>query len=231
MKILVTGAAGFIGFHLCRRIAGKGDEVLGIDSISSYYDPSLKYGRLSELGISRAAADSDTISCSTTLPGFSFLRRALEESAGVEKAFLRAQFRQGLPPGRAGRCALQHRQPARLPAGQSGWLSEHSGRMPGLQDPAPRFWIELVRLRPVPTDSFQRARRCGPSHELLRGHKKSQRDDGACVQSFVRNAMHRAALFHGLWPLGQAGHGILQVRKGHCRRRTHGPLQLGRHDA
>ena len=39
MKTLVTGAAGFIGFHLCRRLARQGDEVTGIDSINDYYDP------------------------------------------------------------------------------------------------------------------------------------------------------------------------------------------------
>ena len=53
MKVLVTGAAGFIGFHLCRRLAGRGDEIIGIDSINHYYDPALKYARLSSLGSQR----------------------------------------------------------------------------------------------------------------------------------------------------------------------------------
>jgi len=46
MKILVTRTAGFIGFHLAKKILGRGDEVVGIDNINNYYDVKLKYGRL-----------------------------------------------------------------------------------------------------------------------------------------------------------------------------------------
>jgi len=49
MKILVTGAAGFIGYHTARRLIGRGDEVVGVDSVNAYYDPRLKEARLSEL--------------------------------------------------------------------------------------------------------------------------------------------------------------------------------------
>ncbi|WP_196137767.1 NAD-dependent epimerase [Aliikangiella sp. G2MR2-5] len=49
MKILVTGAAGFIGFHVAEYLLKRGDEVIGIDSINDYYDPDLKYARLKNL--------------------------------------------------------------------------------------------------------------------------------------------------------------------------------------
>jgi UDP-glucuronate 4-epimerase len=51
MKILVTGAAGFIGFHTCLKLVNQGHEVYGIDNINDYYDPKLKFDRLKELGI------------------------------------------------------------------------------------------------------------------------------------------------------------------------------------
>jgi UDP-glucuronate 4-epimerase len=49
MKILVTGAAGFIGFHTARRLLERGDEVVGLDNLNEYYDPTLKRARLSRL--------------------------------------------------------------------------------------------------------------------------------------------------------------------------------------
>jgi UDP-glucuronate 4-epimerase len=55
MKILITGTAGFIGFHLAKRLLERGDEVVGIDNINDYYDVNLKYARLTATGIGREA--------------------------------------------------------------------------------------------------------------------------------------------------------------------------------
>ena len=49
MSILVTGAAGFIGFHLSTRLLERGTAVLGFDNVNSYYDPSLKRARIAQL--------------------------------------------------------------------------------------------------------------------------------------------------------------------------------------
>ncbi len=49
MTVLVTGAAGFVGFHLCRALLARGSPVVGIDSLNDYYDPALKQARLAEL--------------------------------------------------------------------------------------------------------------------------------------------------------------------------------------
>ena len=51
MKILVTGSAGFIGFHLVNKLTEKGYDVIGLDQINSYYDKSLKINRLKNNGI------------------------------------------------------------------------------------------------------------------------------------------------------------------------------------
>ena len=57
MKILVTGAAGFIGFHLSKSLLGKGHTLVGLDNINDYYDVNLKHARLNELGIARKEAE------------------------------------------------------------------------------------------------------------------------------------------------------------------------------
>ena len=60
MKILVTGATGFIGFHLCKSLLEDEYEVLGIDNINDYYDVNLKYARLKELGISTSSITTNS---------------------------------------------------------------------------------------------------------------------------------------------------------------------------
>lgn len=52
MKILITGTAGFIGFHLVERLSNRNHEIIGIDNINDYYDTDLKFARLAESGIS-----------------------------------------------------------------------------------------------------------------------------------------------------------------------------------
>ena len=56
MKILVTGAAGFIGFHTCLKLINQGHDVFGIDNINNYYNSKIKFDRLNELGIDQTEA-------------------------------------------------------------------------------------------------------------------------------------------------------------------------------
>ncbi len=72
MKVLVTGAAGFIGSSVTRRLLERGDEVVAVDNLNDYYDPSLKRARLSALGIDVRQLQSGNALKSETFPGLTF---------------------------------------------------------------------------------------------------------------------------------------------------------------
>lgn len=92
MNILVTGAAGFIGFHLCRRLLAQGHTVAGLDNINDYYDTNLKYGRLAELGIGKDTADSGILAGSSRYENFRFIKCSLEDNAALETLFEECKF-------------------------------------------------------------------------------------------------------------------------------------------
>lgn len=77
MKVLVTGAAGFIGMHVAQRLLARGDTVVGLDNLSDYYDPQLKRDRLARLAVR---------------PNFRFVRLDVAERAGMEALFADEAF-------------------------------------------------------------------------------------------------------------------------------------------
>jgi UDP-glucuronate 4-epimerase len=83
MNYLLTGAAGFIGFHTALKLAGQGHNVLGIDSLNDYYPPSLKKDRLKELGIEDAASCCGKAVRSSRYRGFQFARLRIEDIGGL----------------------------------------------------------------------------------------------------------------------------------------------------
>ena len=85
MKVLVTGAAGFIGFHLCLALIKRGDQVTGLDNINHYYDPSLKLARLKELGILSVKEGEKT--CSSLYPTFGFIKMGLDDKERLFSLF------------------------------------------------------------------------------------------------------------------------------------------------
>src|SRR4051812_48867920 len=77
MKILVTGAAGFIGFHTSQRLLARGDEVVGLDNLNAYYDPRLKERRLDLLQSNR---------------GFQFVKADVADASSIESLFATGRF-------------------------------------------------------------------------------------------------------------------------------------------
>ncbi len=77
MRILVTGAAGFIGYHVATQLLARGDEVIGLDNLNEYYDPTLKQARLARL---------------KQHPHFSFEKLDLADRAGMNELFAHARI-------------------------------------------------------------------------------------------------------------------------------------------
>ncbi|MDR1862592.1 MAG: NAD-dependent epimerase/dehydratase family protein [Treponema sp.] len=86
MNFILTGAAGFIGFHTTLRLLEQGRSVLGIDSINEYYTATLKNDRLKELGIETSALAYGKTVKSSRYPGFSFVRLGIEDKEELFRA-------------------------------------------------------------------------------------------------------------------------------------------------
>ncbi|MBN1987591.1 MAG: NAD-dependent epimerase [Prolixibacteraceae bacterium] len=92
MKILVTGTAGFIGFHLANKLLEQGMEVVGIDNINNYYSTDLKFARLKEAGISDDAKNRNQKVISIKNPNYSFYRMNLEDREEINRLFENEKF-------------------------------------------------------------------------------------------------------------------------------------------
>jgi UDP-glucuronate 4-epimerase len=92
VKILVTGTAGFIGFHLTERLLAQGHTVLGIDAVNTYYDVRLKHARLARLGLDVGEMMPGRRIQSRIHPQLAFIQLALEDGPAVERALADAEF-------------------------------------------------------------------------------------------------------------------------------------------
>ena len=77
MRVLLTGTAGFIGYHVAQRLLARGDQVVGLDNLNDYYEPALKLARLRRLD---------------GLPGFRFVQLDLVDRAGMAELFATERF-------------------------------------------------------------------------------------------------------------------------------------------
>ncbi len=97
MKILVTGTAGFIGFHLANKLCSRGDIVIGLDIINDYYDKNIKYGRLKDAGIINNLSDGKNISynkliSSKKYDNYQFIKLDMTDRENIAKLFKEQNF-------------------------------------------------------------------------------------------------------------------------------------------
>jgi UDP-glucuronate 4-epimerase len=92
MKILITGTAGFIGFHLALKLIESGHDIVGIDNINDYYDIRLKFARLTKCGINVDKINWHRETVSDLYPNYKFIRMNLESKGELMSLCAREEF-------------------------------------------------------------------------------------------------------------------------------------------
>lgn len=92
MKILITGTAGFVGFHLANRLLDENFEVVGLDSINDYYDVNVKYNRLTFAGINRAIISYNHLVQSDKHINYQFIQLLMEDRENLHQLFAQQNF-------------------------------------------------------------------------------------------------------------------------------------------
>ena len=92
MKILVTGAAGFIGFYTVKYFAERGDDVVGLDNINDYYDVELKYARVAATGLEKSKITDGELVTSALYSNYRFIKADLTNKALIDSLFQKEKF-------------------------------------------------------------------------------------------------------------------------------------------
>jgi UDP-glucuronate 4-epimerase len=92
VKILITGTAGFIGYHLANKMCERGDEVIGLDVINDYYDTNLKYNRLQDAGIVKEDIQYNKMVTSRKNKNYHFIKMDINDRENLMKLFEREKF-------------------------------------------------------------------------------------------------------------------------------------------
>jgi len=91
-KILITGTAGFIGFHLALKLIEMGEDVYGLDNINDYYDTRIKFGRLKETGIIKSEIEYNKLIKSCKHENYHFIKLNLEDYDNISLLFKNQKF-------------------------------------------------------------------------------------------------------------------------------------------
>ena len=215
MRVLVTGAAGFIGFHVARALLARGDAVMGFDNVNDYYDPRLKEARLAELG----AAGGD----------WRFLRADLADRAAVDAAFADARFDRVIHLAAQAGVRYSLENPMAYVESNLAGFTHILEACRAAATPHLVFASTSSVYGGNTTMPFSRGPGRRPPAAVLRRHQARERADGARLRPSLPPALHRPALLHRLRALGPAGHGADDLRQAIAEGRPIRLFNQGRH--
>jgi UDP-glucuronate 4-epimerase len=206
----MTGAAGFIGYHTSERLLARGDEVVGLDNVNDYYDPTLKEARLSRLAAK---------------PGFRLLRMELDDRDGVARLFREERFDRAINLAAQAGVRYSITNPhAYIESNLVGFINILEGcRQHEIQHLTYSSSSVYGANTAMP---FSVHKNVDHPVSLYAATKKANELMAQAVRSSVRLAHDRASLLHGVRPMGPSRHGDVPVHEGHSGRQADRRVQL-----
>jgi hypothetical protein len=216
LRILVTGAAGFIGMQVAKLLLERGDSVVGLDNINDYYDPSLKKARLDILA---------------KYPGFSFVKLDVAARVEMAKLFAAEKFQRVIHLAAQAGVRYSIANPhAYVDSNLVGFVNvlegcRHNGVEHLVYASSSSVYGGNTRM------PFSEHQNVDHPISLYAATKKGQRIDGAYLQPSFRASNHGPAILYGLRTMGTARHGAFPVYPRHTRRPADRCIQFRKNEA
>ncbi|EIM76400.1 nad-dependent epimerase/dehydratase [Nitritalea halalkaliphila LW7] len=221
MKYLITGTAGFIGFHLANVLLERGDAVIGVDNINDYYDVNLKYQRLEMAGIDPERAKTGERCFSSRFPAYSFQKVDLSDKAALEVLFRQEEI--DVVVNLAAQAGVRYsliNPDAYITANIQGFLNI----------------LELCRAFPVKHLVYASSSSVYGANTKMPFSTSDNIDHPVSLYAATKKSNELMAhtyshlfgipttglrFFYGLWTLGQAGYGLIPFCGGYPQGRAH----------